>query len=464
MRVVARAGRLRRRAGERRRREAQAAFGDDAVLLEQCVERPRHVEVQVLADAHGDVVHLGERECSIQRRHQKVVEETPSPGPDARRCAAALCAAGVAAARAAGYVNAGTVEFLLDAEAALLLPRDEHAPAGRAPGDRGWSPASTSCACRSRSPRASRSRLRAGRRRAARPRDRVPPLRRGPRAAASCRRRAAAAASAPPRGRASASTSGVEAGSEVTRPLRPAAREARHLGPRPRASAIERMRRARSASTAVLGVDTNLRALRAIVAHPAFRGGRAAHRFLDEHLATAGADAALPRARPAAPPPRWRSGTARPTRTPGAATPGASGAWRTVGGHDAPCQHGTRGRPDAPVVLGDGAGRVDHGGAASAASVSSASAPATLRAARGRRGSETFPACARRRAGTASWRWRRAYRAAEGGRAQVARRRRVDGGGGRNALEAPMPGVVAGQGRAGASGSRRARSCWSSRR
>jgi 3-methylcrotonyl-CoA carboxylase alpha subunit len=95
------------------RREARSAFGDDAIVLERLLERPRHVEVQVLADASGQAVHLFERECSIQRRHQKVVEETPSPalGGDQRR---ALCAAGVAAARAASYVNAGTVEFLLD--------------------------------------------------------------------------------------------------------------------------------------------------------------------------------------------------------------------------------------------------------------------------------------------------------------------------------------------------------------
>jgi 3-methylcrotonyl-CoA carboxylase alpha subunit len=94
------------------RREAKAAFGDDTMLVERFVERPRHVEVQVIADAHGGVLQLGERECSIQRRHQKIVEETPSPAltPERRR---ALCDAGVAAARAASYRNAGTVEFLM---------------------------------------------------------------------------------------------------------------------------------------------------------------------------------------------------------------------------------------------------------------------------------------------------------------------------------------------------------------
>jgi 3-methylcrotonyl-CoA carboxylase alpha subunit len=95
------------------RREALSAFGDDAMVIERFVERPRHVEVQVLADGHGSTVHLMERECSIQRRHQKVVEETPSPALDAAT-RQALCAAGVTAARAASYVNAGTVEFLLD--------------------------------------------------------------------------------------------------------------------------------------------------------------------------------------------------------------------------------------------------------------------------------------------------------------------------------------------------------------
>jgi 3-methylcrotonyl-CoA carboxylase alpha subunit len=95
------------------RREAHAAFGDDTLYVERLIERPRHVEVQVFADAEGRVVHLFERECSVQRRHQKIVEESPSPilTPALR---ARMGEAAVAAARAAGYRNAGTIEFLVE--------------------------------------------------------------------------------------------------------------------------------------------------------------------------------------------------------------------------------------------------------------------------------------------------------------------------------------------------------------
>ena len=94
-------------------REARASFGDDHVLVERYVLRPRHVEIQVFGDTHGQCVHLFERDCSVQRRHQKVLEEAPAPGlPDAFR--AAMGAAAVAAARAVGYVGAGTVEFIVE--------------------------------------------------------------------------------------------------------------------------------------------------------------------------------------------------------------------------------------------------------------------------------------------------------------------------------------------------------------
>ena len=100
------------------RREAASAFGDDRVLIEKFVARPRHVEIQVFADTKGDAVHLFERDCSLQRRHQKVIEEAPAPGMgEAMR--KAMGEAAVAAARAVGYVGAGTVEFIADASQGL---------------------------------------------------------------------------------------------------------------------------------------------------------------------------------------------------------------------------------------------------------------------------------------------------------------------------------------------------------
>src|SRR6476659_752843 len=93
--------------------EAKASFGDDRVFLEKYIEEPRHIEIQVLGDAHRNIVHLGERECSIQRRHQKVIEESPSPFIDAAT-RAAMGAQAVALARAVGYRSAGTVEFIVD--------------------------------------------------------------------------------------------------------------------------------------------------------------------------------------------------------------------------------------------------------------------------------------------------------------------------------------------------------------
>ncbi len=93
-------------------REAQSAFGNAHVLVEKYIERPRHIEIQVFGDGHGDLVHLFERDCSVQRRHQKVLEEAPAPGMTAER-RAAMGRAAVEAARAVGYVGAGTVEFIV---------------------------------------------------------------------------------------------------------------------------------------------------------------------------------------------------------------------------------------------------------------------------------------------------------------------------------------------------------------
>jgi acetyl-CoA carboxylase biotin carboxylase subunit len=102
------------------RNEAQAAFGDGTVYVEKFVERGRHVEVQVIADTHGNAIHLWERDCSMQRRHQKLVEESPSPGIS-QTTREAMCAAAVRLIQQANYVNAGTVEFLVDADESFYL-------------------------------------------------------------------------------------------------------------------------------------------------------------------------------------------------------------------------------------------------------------------------------------------------------------------------------------------------------
>jgi acetyl-CoA/propionyl-CoA carboxylase biotin carboxyl carrier protein len=114
MRMVAKAADL-PAAIESARREARGSFGDDTLLIERFVQRPRHIEIQVLADGVGNVIHLGERECSLQRRHQKIIEEAPSPLLDAAT-RTRMGAAAVQAARAVGYRGAGTVEFIVSAD------------------------------------------------------------------------------------------------------------------------------------------------------------------------------------------------------------------------------------------------------------------------------------------------------------------------------------------------------------
>jgi len=103
-------------------REAASSFGDDRVLIEKYILSPRHIEVQVFGDSHGNVVHLFERDCSLQRRHQKVIEEAPAPGMD-EETRAAICAAAVRAAKAVDYVGAGTIEFIADASEGLRADR-----------------------------------------------------------------------------------------------------------------------------------------------------------------------------------------------------------------------------------------------------------------------------------------------------------------------------------------------------
>ena len=116
--------------------EAASSFGDDRIFIEKFVTQPRHIEIQVLGDQHGNCLYLGERECSIQRRNQKVIEEAPSPFLDEATRKAHGRAGGARWRKAVDYCSAGTVEFIVDGEPQLLLPRNEHPPAGRASGDR----------------------------------------------------------------------------------------------------------------------------------------------------------------------------------------------------------------------------------------------------------------------------------------------------------------------------------------
>ncbi len=261
------------------RREALAAFGDDAMVLERFVERPRHVEVQVLADGRGQVVHLGERECSIQRRHQKVVEETPSPALDSES-RASLWAAGVSAARAASYRNAGTVEFLLDASGRFFFLemntrlQVEHAVTEAVTGldlvrlqieiAAGSAPLAQSdvtlrghaLECRVYAEDPARGHL--------------------PSAGTVLHL-------VPPEGPGVRFDSGVGVGSEVSVHYDPMLAKVITWG-RDRAEAVARMQ-ASLERMVLLGVATNLRHLRKILAHPAFQAGALHTGFLDEHLA-----------------------------------------------------------------------------------------------------------------------------------------------------------------------------------
>jgi len=261
------------------RREARTAFGAETLLVERFVERSRHVEVQLVADAHGAVLHLGERECSIQRRHQKVVEETPSPAlsPQQRL---ELCEAGVAAARAARYLGAGTVEFLMapdgrfyflemntrlqvehpvtEAVTGLDIVRLQlEVAAGRALPLAQEQVVSRGHAieCRLYAEDPSRDDLPSP--------GRVLHL-------------------SEPEGPGIRVDSGLQAGSEVTVHYDPLLSKIVAWG-HDRSEAAARMRAALR-QTVVLGVVTNLARLRAIVEHPAFAAGELHTGFIEEHL------------------------------------------------------------------------------------------------------------------------------------------------------------------------------------
>jgi len=264
---------------ESARREARAAFGDDSMVLERYLERPRHVEVQVIADSEGQVLHLGERECSVQRRHQKVVEETPSPALDdtGRR---SLCEAGKDAAEAAAYRNAGTVEFLLAPDGRFYFLemntrlQVEH-PVTEAVTGLDLVRLQLEVAAGRPLPFAQDDLVRSGH-------------------ALECRLYAEDPENddlpspgrvlhlQEPEGPGVRVDSGLAEGSEVSVHYDPLLAKVVTWG-RDRPFAIERMRDALR-QTVVLGVVTNLARLRAIVEHPAFLAGELHTGFIEEHL------------------------------------------------------------------------------------------------------------------------------------------------------------------------------------
>ena len=259
------------------RREAEAAFGDGSVFLEKLIEDPRHVEVQVIGDREGNLIHLYERECSIQRRHQKVVEEAPSPAL-ASELREEMCAAAVRLAHQAGYRNAGTVEFLLSGEDFYFLEMNarlqvEHpvtelvtgfdlvylqlaVAAGK------WLPLSQEDVTLRGSAIEVRLYAEEG----------------GLPAGGKL------LAFTTPQGPGIRNDAGVEAGDEVSLHYDPMLAKLIVCAPDRRA-AVQRLRRALR-DYAVLGVPTNLPLLRRIADHPAFAAGETTVRFLQEHHLT----------------------------------------------------------------------------------------------------------------------------------------------------------------------------------
>ena len=271
------------------RREAEAAFGSGAVFLEKLVERPRHVEIQIIADGHGNVVHLYERECSIQRRHQKIIEEAPSPALDGE-LRESLGAAAVRLAEEVGYRNAGTVEFLLDGEEFYFLEMNArlqvehpvtelvtgldlvHLQLAVAAGD----PLPLSQEDVSTRGAAIEARIYA-----------EDPYTGLPSGGVLC-------SFEPPVGPGIRNDAGVEAGDEVSLDYDPMLAKLIVFGP-DRAAAVLRLRQALADYT-ILGVTTNLPLLRRIAGESAFASGETTTDFIEEH----GLDEPIPEP----PPPR----------------------------------------------------------------------------------------------------------------------------------------------------------------
>ena len=298
------------------KREAESSFGDGSVFLEKLLEAPRHVEVQVVGDREGNVLHLYERECSIQRRHQKVVEEAPSPAlsPELRE---AMCAAAVRLALEAGYRNAGTVEFLLEGEDFYFLEMNArlqvehpvtelvtgldlvHLQLAVAAGERlALDQEEVSLRGSAIEVRlyAEENGLPAGGR---------------------------LLAFAPPEGPGIRNDAGIEAGDEISLHYDPMLAKLIVYAP-DRASAVRRLGWALR-DYAVLGVPTNLPLLRRVADHPSFAAGETTIRFLEEH------DLSEPPAEPQVPREAVLLAAAGELWLSASHEPFAAGPWRTLG-------------------------------------------------------------------------------------------------------------------------------------
>jgi 3-methylcrotonyl-CoA carboxylase alpha subunit len=298
------------------RREAEAAFGDGSVFLEKLIEDPRHVEVQVIGDREGNVVHLFERECSIQRRHQKVVEEAPSPAltPELRE---AMCAAAVRLAVRAGYRNAGTVEFLLDGEDFYFLEMNarlqvEH-PVTELVTGLDLVHLQLAVAAGEPLPLSQEDVTLRGSAIEVRLYAEDDGLPAGGRLLVFD----------PAEGPGIRNDAGVETGDEVSLHYDPMLAKLIVYAP-DRDAAVRRLRRALRDYT-VLGVPTNLPLLRGIAGHPAFAAGETTIRFLEEHD--------LPGTPPDAPVPREAVllAAAAELSLHAQAEPFAAGPWRNLG-------------------------------------------------------------------------------------------------------------------------------------
>jgi 3-methylcrotonyl-CoA carboxylase alpha subunit len=264
------------------RGEAQSAFGDGRLMLERFLLRPRHIEVQVFGDAHGACLHLFERECSIQRRYQKIIEESPSPFLD-EETRRALCEAAVRAAKAVGYVNAGTVEFIVDAERRFYFMemntrlQVEH-PVTEATTGIDLVEWQLRVAAGEALPASQPDIRRDGHAIEARLYSEDP--RRGFLPSVGTVEKFVH----PPPDRAWRVDSGIEDGDRVSVHYDPMIAKVIARG-EDRGEALGRLRHALD-RTAIFGVASNLSLLRSIVAHPEFAAGRADTGFVDRELAT----------------------------------------------------------------------------------------------------------------------------------------------------------------------------------